>query len=102
MDLIVEGHLFKPSGKWKYEVQLDYSGIYDKEGNVCVPGRRYIDPAEAALMALKQATAKGLSGVSLEKPGDYHLVVINPPTGFPAMVVSSAIQDILRIVKERT
>lgn len=98
-NLVVEGHLFKPGGKWKYEVTLDYSGIYDESGSPV--GRTYIDPALAALMAMKNATQKGISGVSLEKPGDYHLVVVDPPPGFPVMVLSNAFQTIAEIVKDR-
>lgn len=98
MDL-VEGNLFKPMGKWKYEVKLDYSGIYTEEGNPV--GREYLDPNEAALMALKQATDKGVSQVILEKPGDYHLVVFEPPAGFPVLVVSAAFTEIWDIFRKR-
>jgi hypothetical protein len=82
----VPGYLFKQSGKFKYEVFLDYTGILNLDGT---PVRgKWLSPSDAALKALKQATQNGTSEVSLEAPGSLHLVVINPPTGFPVMVVS--------------
>jgi hypothetical protein len=83
----IPGHLFKPSGKWKYEVFLDYRGILDEFGRPADDSITYLSPNEAALRALMQATEQGTSGVSLERPGGYHLVVVDPPNGFPVMVV---------------
>ena len=67
----VPGHLFQPSGKWKYEVWLDYTGILDEEGKA--PDGRYHPPHESALAALRQATEKGTSGSDSADPGHLSL-----------------------------
>ena len=84
-------HLFKPSGKWEYEVFLDYTGMveWDERGytKLVGPGGKYLNPADAACEALRQATANGTSGVTISELGQYTLVVVEPPNGFPVMVV---------------
>jgi hypothetical protein len=89
----VPGHLFKQSGKWKYEVFLDYTGILNMDGTPVGGEKNWMSANTAALRALKQATEKGTSGVSLKVPGLYHLVVFNPPNGFPVMVVSTEVES---------
>lgn len=84
VELLCKAHLFKPSGKWKYEVTLDYRGLYDEEGKqVTMP---YQSPNDMALLALYQATENGISGVILREPGEYALVCVDPPNGFPVLV----------------
>jgi hypothetical protein len=80
----VEGQTFKPSGKWAYEVFLDYSDIYHDDGTPKRDG--FIDPGQAALDALHLATVRGTSGVRFRHPGDLTLVVFDPPGGYPVMV----------------
>jgi hypothetical protein len=87
----VPAHLFKPSGKWAYEVFLDYRGILDADGK-SLDGK-FIGPAQAALRALRQATERGTSGVTIKEPDYYYLVVIDPPNGFPVMIVSKEGRD---------
>jgi hypothetical protein len=84
----VPAYLFKQSGKYKYSVFLDYTGILNLDGTPVGGESRWMSPSAAALKALEQATKNGTSDVSLERPGSYHLVVPNPPTGFPVMVMS--------------
>ncbi|WP_277212318.1 hypothetical protein [Isoptericola croceus] len=73
----VPGHLFTASGKWKYEVSLDYR-------HVTAP--RYEVAAQAA-QALAAATDARTSGVALrEIPEGWSLVVFDAPAGFPVMV----------------
>lgn len=73
----VEGHLFKPSGKWVYEVRLDYTGL-DIDTH---------DHGALALEALAQATANETSGVILADLANYWtLVVMDGPAGYPIMV----------------
>ena len=63
----VEAHLFKPGGKWKYRVWLDYTGERFRD----VPGEGphgwHFDGAEMAHRALSRATANGTSGVSIRE-----------------------------------
>jgi hypothetical protein len=73
----VEGHLFKPSGKWGYEVRLDYTGL-DTTTH---------DQHALALQALAQATANATSRVILADLANYWtLVVTDGPAGYPIMV----------------
>lgn len=83
-NLICEGHLFKPSGKWKYQVLLDYRFVCNE--HMKDPMGHYISPNDATLKALANATANGISGVILSEPGEYALVCIEPPFGFPVLV----------------
>jgi hypothetical protein len=83
----VEGHLFKPGGKWMYQVWLDYTG----ERHRGVPGEGpagwHYDGHEMAKRALARATGNGTSEVSIYDLGTYwHLFVPNPPQGFPHWV----------------
>jgi hypothetical protein len=78
----VPAHLFKPSGKWEYDVTLDYTGLDLDHWNL----------GELAQQALANATANGTSGVIISDLGDYWtLVVIRPPGpySFPVMVHGS-------------
>lgn len=92
----VRADLFKPGGKWQYKVFLDYSDIWhrivssrerekwiaDHSGEV----PEYLDPAEAAWMALGAATVADRSGVTISGPEcGYVLVVLDPPNGYPIM-----------------
>lgn len=83
-------HLFNLTGKWKYEVFLDYTGMveWDERGDTKLvgPGGRFLNAGDAARDALRQATANGTSGVTISELGLYTLVVIEPPNGFPVMV----------------
>lgn len=73
----VEGHLFKPGGKWEYEVRLDYTGLDITTW----------DHHSLALQALAQATANETSGVILaDLRNHWTLVVIDGPAGYPIMV----------------
>lgn len=77
-DYQVKGNLFTENGKWKYAVALDYSGQWDAT-----------DPKNAAKNALRQATDRGTSGVTIrEIPPGWWLVVLEPNTRFayPIMV----------------
>jgi hypothetical protein len=83
----VEGHLFKPSGKWGYQVWLDYTG----ERRLGVSGEGphgwHFDGHEMAKRALHRATTNGTSGVTISALGSYwHLFVPHPPQGFPHWV----------------
>lgn len=81
---LCDAWLFKPNGKYKYSVKLDFEGII---GQGCLdPQGKYVDPSIATLKALRQATERGYSGVSLVAPGDYALVCIEPPWGFPILI----------------
>lgn len=91
--LLVEGYLFKPSGKWAYTVVLDYTGILTVQGRPA-DGSTYLCPNEAAIRALRQATERGISGVTVTSTDDYFtLVVPDPPNGFPVMVLPAAKED---------
>jgi hypothetical protein len=73
----VEGHLFTPYGKWKYEVRLDYTGL----------DMSHWDQWALARQALAQTTANGTSGVIIADLKDYwSLVITDGPAGFPIMV----------------
>lgn len=86
-----KGHLFKPSGKWKYDVELDYSlaGLVDDGGSIRRESDgRWVDPGEAAQLALAASTDAGISGVTIRELGHYWtLVVIDPPNGYPILVL---------------
>jgi hypothetical protein len=78
-DRLVQGNLFTENGKWKYTVVLDYTGLWDA-----------LDPNEAARTALRQATDKGISGVTLrEVPQGWWLAVLEPYTkySYPVLAV---------------
>jgi len=92
----VVGYLFKFTGKWKYEVMLDYTGMIEplpedekwmRLKDPVTGG--FIDADEAAILALAQATRKGTSGVTISDIGNWTLVVPEPPNGFPVMVVGA-------------
>jgi len=90
----VVGYLFKFTGKWKYEVMLDYTGMIQPSPqgedlvNLMDPiTGGFINADEAAILALAQATRKGTSGVTISDIGNWTLVVPEPPNGFPVMVV---------------
>lgn len=93
----VVGYLFLPSGKWKYEVKLDYTGLTEGEldehgySRLQHPDGSYLDAHDAAITALAMATAKGTSGVTINELGDYILVVPEPPNGFPIMVIGKEV-----------
>lgn len=75
--------VFKPSGKWMYSVKLDYSNT---EAIEHLPSH-YIEPVEAAILALRTATRKGTSQVSFDHLTEgWHLFVPDPPGGCPVMV----------------
>lgn len=68
-DRHVEGNLFTDTGKWKYEVQLDYTGSDYESWDLWTEAR----------VALRRASAAGTSGVTLhEIPSGWHLVVLEP------------------------
>ena len=75
----VRGNLFNNRGKWKYAVYLDYSWWNEDD---------YVVPEEAAKKALRVATELETSGVNIKNLDgtNYHLVVENPPNGWPIMV----------------
>jgi hypothetical protein len=80
-DVLAE--VFKPSGKWMYSVRLDYSNT---EAIEHLPSH-YIEPVEAAILALRTATRKGTSQVSFDHLTEgWHLFVPDPPGGCPVMV----------------
>lgn len=86
----VEAHLFKPGGKWKYQVWLDYSDEREELG-VDLPGVGpagwHSDGHEMAKRALYRASNRGTSGVTILVLGSYwHLFVPNPPQGHPHWV----------------
>lgn len=94
----VRGHLFTPTGKWKYDVSLDYSEIWHRI--ISQPAREvaenifgrleYLSPEDAARMALDRASRRGTSGVSVRDLGDYWtLVVPDPPNGWPIMATGT-------------
>lgn len=70
----VQGFLFNPNGKYKYEVLLDYTGL----------DYNHWDLWENAEKALRQATEKGISGVVYQELGDYWVLFVPEPWGkFP-------------------
>lgn len=83
----VEAHLFKPSGKWAYQVWLDYAGERHRGVSGEGPHGWHFDGHEMARRALARATANGTSGVTFSELGSYwHLFVPHPPQGFPHWV----------------
>lgn len=83
----VEAHLFKPSGKWEYQVFLDYTG----ERHRGVPGEGpsgwHWDGDEMAKRALARATDNGTSEVNIRELKNYwHMFIPAPPQGFPYWV----------------
>lgn len=80
LDYFRRGHLFNDTGKWKYDVWLDYNNVpYDN-----------YDLWSEARKALKRATAANLSGVTIRKiPTGWSLIVPNPVGKYahPIMVV---------------
>lgn len=70
-DQHVQGYLFTPTGKWKYDVLLDYTDLDWDHWNI----------RENAEKALKQATEKGISGVSIKELGDYWVLFVPEPWG---------------------
>lgn len=80
-------HLFKPSGKWEYEVFLDYTGMvgWNECGytELVGPGGKYLNPADAAREALRQATANGTSRVTISRTGPVHLGSDQPAQRVP-------------------
>lgn len=92
----VQGYLFKPSGAFGYAVKLDYTEVAHRIVNG--PEREeviarvrgfpeYLDPHEAAWMALRRATERGTSEVTItdSQDGFWTLVVPDPPNGWPIM-----------------
>lgn len=83
----VEAHLFKPSGKWAYQVWLDYTGERHRGVSGEGPHGWHFDGHEMARRALARATSNGTSGVTFSELGSYwHLFVPHPPQGFPHWV----------------
>lgn len=84
------GHLFTPSGKWKYDVELDYglAGLNDDDrGTIRDTDGRVVDAYDAAQLALTASTDAGISGVTIRELGDYWtLLVPSPPNGWPILV----------------
>lgn len=79
----VRAEMFTDTGKWKYSVKLDYA---QTAAIVKMPSG-YIDPGEAAALALAFATRQGTSGVNIEVlPERWSLVVFDPPNGWPVLV----------------
>lgn len=77
----VPANLFTESGKWKYEVRLDYRN----------PPEGYISCNDNARRALRQATENGTSEVTISVvPEGWSLVVLAPPEGYPVMARGGA------------
>lgn len=77
----VQAFMFKPNGKFKYEVELNYTKSYIEND--------YTEPSDAAVIALIQSTIMGTSGIQSYK-GDneyWTIVVPDPPEGYPVMVI---------------
>ena len=68
-DRFVRGDLFKPSGKWEYTVTLDY-----RDGDYYS-----YDLHQEARDALRRATDRGISGVSISGLEDYWTLVVLEP-----------------------
>lgn len=85
----VRAHLHKPSGKWMYQVWLDYTGerwVHGGKGPEG-PAGWHFDGSEMAKRALARATDNGTSEVSIRELGDHwHLFVPDPPQGYPIWV----------------
>lgn len=83
----VRAEVFKASGKWAYTVLLDYS----RTAMIANLPSGFIDPAEAAELALAAATANGTSGVVFSTlPEGWFMFVPDPPNGWPIMVAGGA------------
>lgn len=84
------GHLFTPSGKWKYDVELDYglAGLVDDgRGTILDADGGRVEAHDAARLALAASTDAGVSGVTIRELGNYWtLVVPKPPNGCPILV----------------
>jgi hypothetical protein len=86
----VRAEVFKPGGKWMYSVKLDYSRTAEIEH---LPSH-YINPVEAAVLALKTATQRGTSEVIFDHLyADWHMFVPDPPNGWPIMVTGGFFGD---------
>ncbi len=75
----VRADVFTESGKWKYTVCLDYSGLNYSSWDLW----------EQAKLALKQATGKKISGVTFDQvPIGWMMVVLDPygKTEYPIIV----------------
>jgi len=89
----VEADLFiARSGKWKYHVFLDYSGIWHQLQFPSHHPDSYLRPETAAWAALRKATEMRTSGVTVRNSQDgyFALVVQNPPNGWPIMALGSS------------
>lgn len=83
----VEAHLFKPTGKWMYQVFLDYTGERHRGVSGEGPHGWHFDYEAMAKRAFARATENGTSEVVYhEIPPSYHLFVQAPPQGFPIWV----------------
>jgi hypothetical protein len=79
----VRAEVFKESGKWAYTVRLDYSRT---PAIIKLPSG-WIDPEEAAVLALETATIEGTSEVRFARlPERWTMFVPEPPNGWPIMV----------------
>jgi hypothetical protein len=88
-DSHVYGMLFTESGKWKYDVCLDYTGQTLEE-------YQHWDVNAEAVKALARATDRGISGVTLRTvPEGWSLVVPQPHAlnSCPAMVRGGRARD---------
>lgn len=94
----VRAHLFNPSGKWKYQVWLDYTGLRHRGLPGEGPAGWHFDGDALAKHALNRATQGGTSGVSITQLGDrWHLFVPNPPQGYPLWVQpDSTVEEFLQ------
>lgn len=76
----VRADVFKPSGKWMYQVWLDYTGEALEHYQGWAMARR----------ALARATETGGSEVTFSAlPEDWFMVVFDPPQGYPIVVYPS-------------
>lgn len=83
----VEAHVFKNSGKWRYQVFLDYTGLRYRGVQGEGPSGWHYEGSQLARMALQAATLNNTSGVSFtEIPSGWFMFVQNPPGGYPVMV----------------
>jgi hypothetical protein len=83
----VRAETFKVSGKWAYTVYLDYS----RTATIQRLPSGYINPGDAAVLALETATRAGTSEVVFEKlPDGWFMFVPDPPNGWPIMVTGGA------------
>ena len=84
----VAAHVFMPTGKWKYQVFLDYTEMrHGWRGSGEGPSGWHFDGEAMAREALQLATERGTSGVTFDElPPDWHMFVQNPPQGYPFWV----------------